>query len=515
MEACNNKPPRTTSGLGPSASTAARTPRRRPRAILSRLVTRIRPRSILRLILLGFALATLPLVVALVTATVYVDRVTAQGQRAIYDSVRSVTSSQMLVEQLTAMERNARQYGVLGDASLLKVYLSRRKEFVQTLREMQGLTLDPRQQDLVRKLEADEQDVYRQVREAKPGPAAAEAITNGFEALALTAHRIQKQSSASVAQAADQLQGAASRAQRLLVWQVAAVVPAVLALAALFIYLIAYPLRQMNQAIRRLGAGQFSEPITVNGPRDLEDLGRRLDWMRKRLLELENQKVTFLRHMSHELKTPLASIREGSDLLREQLLGPLTAEQTEVAELLHSNGVQLQRLIEDLLSFSISCSANPLTESRPIPLQSLAESVIADQRLAIRRKALQPITELDGISVTGDPNKLRTIIDNLLSNAVKYSPDGGRLWIRIRREDQHAVIEIEDEGPGIPSDERVRVFDAFFQGRTPHEGHIKGTGLGLSIAREYAKSHQGEIHVVDHGQGALLRVSIPLAEANA
>ncbi len=496
---------------GPAPQVLRNAARRIPTAF----VTRFRPRSILRLILLGFALAILPLVVALVTATVYVDRVTAQGQEAIYNSVHSVASSQLLVEQLTAMERNARQYAVLGDQSLLKVYLSRRDEFLHTLQQMRALQTEPGQQRLIERLRQQEQAVYAQVREVKPGPRTGDAITDGFERLAVAAHQLQKQSSASVARATDRLQAAASRAQHMLIWQVAALVPAVLALAALFIYLIAHPLRQLDHAIRRLGAGKFSQPITVSGPRDLEDLGRRLDWMRDRLLELENQKVTFLRHMSHELKTPLASIREGSDLLREQLVGPLTAEQSEVADLLHSNSVQLQRLIEDLLSFSISCSSNPLTERHPVQLHQLAEDVAATQRLAIRGKGLRLETELDTVAVTGDPTKLKAVMDNLLSNAVKYSPEGGHIWMRLHRRGDNAVLEVEDEGPGIPAEERPRVFEAFFQGRNQHKGHIKGTGLGLSIAREYAKAHHGDIDVADSGHGTLLRVTLPLAGTNA
>ncbi len=473
-----------------------------------------RPRSILTLILIGFALATLPLVAALVTSAIYVDRVTTQGQQAVYHAASAVRASELLVEQLTGMERNARQYNVLGDRSLMTVYLNRRKEFMQTLRELGVLNLAPGQRQRLDQLQAEERAVHEQVTTLAPGSKAADEALAGFDLLADQAHRLQDFSRQSVTEAADQLQQAAARAHSLLVWQVSALVPIVLVLAGLFIYLIVRPLRQLDHSIRRLGSGELSTPVAVSGPRDLEDLGRRLDWMRERLLDLENQKTTFLRHMSHELKTPLASIREGSELLRDEAVGPLNAEQQEVIELLRQNSLQLQKLITNLLDFSMIGRASGLSDARSVRLDKLVESVLQNQQLALRGKKLQPIIETQRVSIAGDQEKLHTLIDNLISNAVKYSPARGRLWVRVRREKGLAVIEVEDQGPGIAVHERERIFDAFFQGQSQNAGHVKGSGLGLCIAREYARLHNGDIYVVDHPGGALFQVTLPTVPAN-
>jgi two-component system sensor histidine kinase GlrK len=194
-------------------------------------------------------------------------------------------------------------------------------------------------------------------------------------------------------------------------------------------------------------------------------------------------------------------------------VGPLTPEQAEVAQLLHTNSLQLQRLIEDLLSFSATRStATPIT-ARPVRLDRVVETVLARHKLAVRSKHLQVNTEIGGLWIHGDSDKLCTIVDNLLSNAVKYSPPGGRLWIRARPDGPLALLDVQDEGPGIPREERERVFDAFFQGRSPQTGHVRGSGLGLSIAREYAKAHQGDIHVIVQEHGALLRVTLPMAHS--
>ena len=477
-------------------------------------VKRYRPRSILQLLLLGFGLATLPLIVALVTAALYVDRVTAQGQRTIYDATRAVRASQTLGEALTAMERSARQYNVLGDPTLLEVYEDRRHDLLSAIAELRRLELSSGQQERLDRLSAEENKIYHLLYSADAGKATIDSALSGFGRLARQARALADEGNQLIARSVDDLQSAAARAQRLLIWQAAALVPIVIALTAIFIYLIARPLRQLDQSIRQLGGGEFSTPIGVKGPHDLRELGARLDWMRQRLLELENQKVMFLRHMSHELKTPLTSIREGSELLHEEIIGELNSAQREVADLLHSNSLRLQRLIEDLLSFSITQSTQPLTGVAAVRLDRMAASVLNEHTLAIRSKSLEVVQELEPLEVTGDPDKLRTVLDNLVSNAVKYSPTRGRLWLRVRRSEQNALIEVQDQGPGIPSQERERVFEAFFQGEAPYEGHVKGTGLGLSIAREYVRSHHGDIHVIDQERGALLRVQLPLSQGS-
>jgi two-component system sensor histidine kinase GlrK len=492
---------------GSSRPPAAGVPRRQARLFDMK---RYRPRSILRLIMLGFGLATLPLIAALITAAFYVDRVTVQGQRAVYDAAHNVRASQMLGEELTAMERNARQYHVLGDPSLYKVYLSRRKEFLGTVDELRALQLSADQRARLNRVAVTEQQIFDQVKTAKPGGPAVGAAMKQFDALAEDTRMIQRESSELVAKGVETLQQAAARAQRLMAWQTLALIPAAIGLSALFVYLIARPVRQIDQAIRRLGSGEFAAPVVVEGPQDLEELGRRLDWMRERLLELENQKVMFLRHMSHELKTPLATIREGAELLNERLVGSLNAEQAEVVDLLRGNSLQLQSLIENLLNFSIAQSTSPSISGRAVHLDQVIRNVLGEHRLSMRSKQLQPVEELDAVSVIGDPEKLRTVVDNLISNAVKFSPTRGKLRVLLQRDADHAIIEVQDEGPGITREDRDRVFEAFFQGQAKPQGHVKGTGLGLSIAREYVRSHGGEIRVAPTHSGAMLRVSLPL-----
>jgi two-component system sensor histidine kinase GlrK len=470
-----------------------------------------RPKSILRLLLIGFALVILPLIVALVHATYSVDRLVAQGQRALFATVRATQSSQVLVESITDMERNARQYKVLGDITLLGVYQENHQIFLDTINRLAELNLPEQQRqrlDRMIELEGGINDALISFPYDAPEMAAA---MDEFVGLADDASKMLTDNRKLVELEVARLEANGAEVQRSLVVQAMALVPGALILAAIFTLLITRPIRQMDRAIRRLGDGDFSEPAEIVGPRDLEQLGERLDWMRTRLLEVEQEKNRFLHHISHELKTPLTAIREGAELLNERVVGNLNAQQSEIAAILRDNTVELQKLIESLLDFNVASSRVSQLHVEQIALNDLIESVLADHKVAMLARQLVPDVSLQPVQMDGDRAKLQTLVDNLLSNAVKFSPEQGQLRVHLERQDGQAVIEVADAGPGIPGQERRRIFDAFYQGSSSGNGHVRGTGLGLAIAREYAQAHGGYIEVIDsEDQGACLRVVLPM-----
>jgi two-component system sensor histidine kinase GlrK len=472
-------------------------------------------RSILQLILIGFVVVTVPLVIALVTAAIYVDRLTTHGERSVFEAVNATQSSRMLVEHVTAMERSARQFQVLNDRSLLDAYKSRRKQLQSTIGELQRLDLNPVQRETIDTLVALEGAAYMRLNDKGSGTAEIAAAIDSFPAINTAAREVLSESSQLIGESVSEIQQLAERARRLLLWQVLTLIPIALLLTGLFIALIIKPLRQIDQSIRRLGDGHFDREITVGGPNDLRELGRRLEWMRQRLLALENQKVTFLRHISHELKTPLTTIREGSELLKEQVVGALNEEQAEIVNMLKQQSLKLQRLIEDLLSFSTLELDSRRLRHEPVALAQLIGELAANHKLAARSRSVELHLQLEPVSVMGDYDKLRTIVDNLISNAVKYTPAQGRVRIELARRPGGAVIDVTDTGPGIDPDERDKIFAAFYQGRARSTGPVKGSGLGLSIAKELIHLHHGTIEIIDGDSGAHFRVFLPDAAENS
>jgi len=471
------------------------------------------PKSILRLILTGFLLVTLPLIFALVVATVAVDRMVGQSHNALFQSVLVTQGTQVLEEAITAMERNARQYQVLGDKVLLEVYLENHARFIDTSRSLEFLELEQGQRKLLEELSIGEDELHTVLVTYPHDATETEAALPAFNELAQIAQQILIDNQSLISRGAEQISDQAKRVQRLLVMQAVALAPVALLLSLFFAYLITRPIRQVDQAIRRLGDGEFSKPASIKGPRDLEQIGERLDWLRNRLLELEQEKSKFLQHVSHELKTPLTTIREGAELLRDEVVGKLNGEQREIAGILNDNSLQLQKLIESLLNFSSLRSRSSCVLRDRVELHAVIEDVLEDHKLAMLARKLVPQTSLDPVTVSGDQEKLRIMVDNLISNAIKYSPDGSPLMVSLSATGSDASIDVVDAGPGIPAGERERVFEAFYQGTPASKGHVRGTGLGLSIAREYAQEHGGDIHVLDSNEpGTHFQVVLPLGQ---
>jgi two-component system sensor histidine kinase GlrK len=470
-----------------------------------------RPKSIVRLTLTGFALVALPLIVALVIATVSVDRLVSHGQEALLQSVLVTQGSQSLVEAIKAMERNARQYQVLGDKVLFDVYAENHSRLLDVVRTLESLEISGIQRGLLKELRVVEDEIHTAlVTYPHDAPEVADSLP-AFIDLGQMGQQILIDSQELISNGVELMQVESETVKRTLVVQAVALVPAALLLTIIFAFLISRPIKQIDRAIRRLGDGVFTESANISGSRDLEQLGERLDWLRDRLLGLEQEKTRFLQHISHELKTPLTAIREGSDLLREGIVGELDDQQQEIAGILHENSLKLQKLIEDLLNFSILQSRTAALVRSRVELQPLIEEVLESHKLAMLSRQLQPETFLQPVSLTGDREKIRVLVDNLVSNAIKYSPDGSSLKVQLSLDRAYAYIEVTDAGPGIPEQERERVFEAFYQGKPADHGPVRGTGLGLSIAREYARAHGGEISVVkSKQQGTCMQVVLPL-----
>ena len=478
----------------------------------NRPMIKLRASSILQLTLTAFTVVSLPLIAALASALVNVDELSDLGRESVAESARIMRSSEALTEEITAMERHARQYQVMNDPRLWELYGENRARFLETVTDLQGLDADGANQALLARLVNAEKEQNDRLSQAEVASEDSQAALSAFGHLSDLARQILSLSALSIEKVIGDLREQAKKTQRLLVWQVVILVSLTMALAVAFTILITRPLRHVDRAIRRLGSGDFSQPVCIRGPSDIENLGKRIDWLRNRLMELEAQKTGMLRQISHDLKTPLTVIREAAELLREGLVGNLSAEQEEVAAILRENSLLLQNRIEDLLSFSVARTPNDADLVENVLLNALLEQVISEQGISIKSKGLRMDTQLQPVHLPANPEQLRVIFCNLVSNAVKFSPPGGRIRISLRQTEGEVTLDVEDQGPGISEKDRERIFEAFYQGSASPQGYVKGTGLGLAIAQELAGLHRGTISVLPAEKGAHLRLRLPMDE---
>lgn len=467
------------------------------------------PKSFFTLLVIGFALVAVPLIVALLNNAVAVDRLAEQSQKAVYQAVQASQTSRALADQITAMERAARQYLVVADPGLLETYEAGHHRFKETTNQFAAFLLSPEQRARLDAMIAEEDKLHGQMADRAEQPGIADEIVNGFAALFDLAQSLIKLSNELIDREVRALQDLATTTQGIIGRQLLALLPVALFIVVGFPILIARPIRQIESGIRAIGAAQFGSDIAVSGPQDLENVGRQLNWLRLRLKELEEQKTRFLRHVSHELKTPLTALREGSDLLAEEATGTLNPEQREIVRILQGNSVRLRKLIEDLLNYSALSHRDSLLEVKPVRMCELIAKVTADHKLPLIAKEIELTVVCDDITLLGDEEKLSVIVDNLLSNAVKFTPRGGRIELRLVQGRGAAQLHVIDSGPGIAAVERERVFDAFFQGSAEASGPVRGSGLGLSIVKELVTAHRGKVTLRDGQAGAHFVVTLP------
>jgi two-component system, NtrC family, sensor histidine kinase GlrK len=476
-----------------------------------------RPRTLLGLVLLGLAFVTLPLLIAIGNAVLKLGQLASQSETVLSDSASATVENQKVASLLQTMERNARQYLLLQDVAsasdLLTLYDGDQAQLEQSLTTLTSLPKDTAIAEHLRRLGTISKDVHWALRSGS---------ANGSLDMIIERFRVMNGISRDIAQGMrdlindrlNELQGNTRSAQQALAWQSAALIPGTLVLVVLFLLLVGRPMRQVDRAIRELGEGDFTRPITVSGPYDIETLGRQLEWLRHRLKESSDEKNKFLRHMSHELKTPLANIREGTELLLDGSVGQLDHQQQEVTSILRDNGVKLQKLIENLLTFSAWQTQTAALELAEFELKPVVFSVLAQHRLVISNKKIKLQLKVSAINVLADEGKLKLVLENLMSNAIKFTPDGGAIHVGAAMQGSDLVIDVADNGPGVHPEDADRIFEAFFQGRRPQGGPVGGTGIGLSVVAECVQAHGGTVTLVrDREEGAHFQVRLPLRRA--
>jgi two-component system, NtrC family, sensor histidine kinase GlrK len=477
----------------------------------------VRPKSLSGLMLFGLGLLALPLLVAILTAALQIRTLATTGQKIVIEGVTAARASQQLFSQIASLERTARLYDVLNDTKLLDSYKEEDETFSATRAKLYINATAAARQTLLQ-LAAVQQSIRAAVLTTPPNTAATNtaSLTRQFSTLSALVDKVAEQSNEQIDAEVASLQSQTDRARKRLFWEAAGLLPVTLIEIITLTLVVGRPLRQIDRAINEIGHGSISHPISVKGPHDLERLGAQLEWLRLRLLEVAQERNRFLRHMSHELKTPLANIREGTELLMDGAVGELDPAQREVTAILRDNGIKLQRMIENLLSFSAWQTSSVGLETTEFRLRPVVKQVLENQQLTLLSQRVRLDVQVEDVTLVADRGKIRLILENLVSNAVKYSPKGGTIHIKAATAASSLVIDVADNGPGIPKEDRDHVFEAFYTGRAAKSRAVKGTGIGLSVVLEFVAAHGGTVEILDgEYPGAHFRIRMPSSLARS
>lgn len=229
-----------------------------------------------------------------------------------------------------------------------------------------------------------------------------------------------------------------------------------------------------------------------------------------RELREASQRVSFVNQVSHELKTPLTNIRLYAEVLQEELpeQDPLARHAGIIAE----ESQRLSRLIGNILTFARKQRKQLTVHPKPEPIDEVIAASVGLHQPRLREKGIEIALDLQADEeVPLDRDAFEQVLYNLLNNAEKYASQGGRVLVRSRRQGDECLVEVCDEGPGVPHSERERVFRPFYRLRDHLSEGVSGTGLGLSLARELARLHGGDLVCVSwEGCGACFQLRLPV-----
>jgi two-component system, OmpR family, sensor kinase len=248
--------------------------------------------------------------------------------------------------------------------------------------------------------------------------------------------------------------------------------------------------------------------------RTLEQMLRSLDAARtEREVALKKQRE-FVADASHELRTPLTSVLANLELLQASLREPRQEDDRAMVDSALRSSRRMSRLVADLLLLA-RADAGRASRHRPCDLAEVAGNAAAEVAPVLGAREL--VIENDNpLPVQGNPDELHRMVLNLLDNAARHTPEGARIELRLHGEGDEAVVEVGDDGPGIPAELRAQIFDRFVRGDGPADTAVgPGSGLGLAIVRAVAASHGGTVEVSESrsGGGALFQINLPLQRA--
>ena len=271
------------------------------------------------------------------------------------------------------------------------------------------------------------------------------------------------------------------------------------------------PLLRAREQIARRAAEELSPLTATDIPDEVRPLVDEINLLFGRLAEAFAAQQSFVADAAHELRSPLAALR----LQVQSMQRATDAEARAVAARRLIGGIdRMGRLVDQMLVLARQDAAVDPAGTPAVDLRAAASLAIGDVLAAAHERHIDlGISEAETVSVTGEPESLRILLRNLLENAIKYTPDGGTIDVAIRIADRSPVVEIADSGPGIPAEERRRVFDRFY--RVVGGSVAPGSGLGLAIVQSIARRHHATISLDESRRlgGLLVTVRFPISNA--
>ena len=479
---------------------------------------------------LGYVLLFLLLAILVGYQVITIGRMQAINRTLSGISFRNALVSLQALRDLDLVEEYARKSFALADPDYLGPLREYRNEFERDLAELKGQAGSERGE--IARLAAGWKEFSHNLDLHLAHPAAAafpETLQAELELLKTEAHSVYLANLDAMRDKVGQSRAMGETAT-LVLWVSTLVVLVIGALVSFLIYRsISRPLGHLTEGTRAIAEGKFFYRLDTSRNDEFSHLARDFNTMTRRLDELDRLKKDFVSHVSHELKSPLASMLETVQVLLEEIPGPVNDRQRRLLDLCRQGGVRLIAMIGDLLDMSRIEAGVMESRLEPRELAPLLDRAVAEMEMQARERriAIELSRPAEALEAECDGDRLIQVLVNLLANAIRFAPDDSIIRVELEaarevppgvpaararelRSDRYALISVADSGPGIPAADREKVFEKFHQAKKGGKIAGEGVGLGLAISRTLVEAHRGAIWVEDNpGGGARFRVLLP------
>ncbi len=285
---------------------------------------------------------------------------------------------------------------------------------------------------------------------------------------------------------------------------------AALVLALILSQVVSKPITNLSRTMRKMGKGDLSVRVPVKGSGELRELAENYNTMAAQLERLDKTRNQFVSNASHELKTPLATMKIMLETVMYQPDMPEELRREFMQDMNHEID-RLTGIVTDLLTLTKMDSEKGEIKRESVDMSGLTTEVIHLLTPAAEKRGQRLECHIEpGMQMFGDRARLNQILYNLTDNAIKYSPDGGQISVSLRKEGEELVWRVRDNGVGIPPEDQEHIFERFYRVDKARSRETGGTGLGLSIVKQLVTMHGGEITVSSEpNRGSEFRVSFP------
>ena len=481
---------------------------------------------------MGAALAVLPLLGVMAYSVERMQGLAQSNERITMRQLVGIQMSSGVIRRLERLEEYQRKYVVSDDYGYALKFAQTVDATSTELLELRPWRLSPEEDAAVRNLRERWQAFAE--RSHIILTAGDDEVAREFDTLLTLAKEVQE---ATYQAAVDEVETATTVREE--IRRTAFVVAGIALLLSLTLILLT--VRSLRTRIEHLmlgtaavSRGAFSFQLEVQADDELGEVARAFNRMVDALRQLERMKADFISSVSHELKTPLVAMLETNHLLLDEVPGPLTERQERMIRLNTQAAQRLSSMISDLLELS-RLKAELRYQMSDHDVRELTQSAVSElEALALERAVKLEVAPLTAsLMVRCDADRFIQIVQNLVENALKYTPSGGRIEVGLstvspaglpeatrarlglepRGLEEYALLTVDDSGPGIPEEDRERVFEKFFRRQLEPAGG--SVGLGLAICREIVEAHGGAIWVADSRLGGTsMRVALPLEASN-